>query len=309
MPAPTGNVLSQTLTPELFAQIKQIQLRTQYLVTEVLAGDYESAFKGQGMEFEHVREYQPGDDIRRIDWNVTARLGSPFVKVHRDERELTVMLAVDLSASGAFGSSRKFKNEVAAEVAAILAYTAIRSHDRVGLVIFTDRVEHFVPPKKGRAHTWQVIREILTFAAQGRGTDIPIALDYLGRVLCRRAVIFLISDFLADNYGPALRACAQRHDVTAVTITDVRETSLPSVGLVELEDAENGEHRLIDTSQAATREAIQSISHTLRRERDRILRSAGVGEISIRTDCPYVEPIVRFFRAREHGRIRRRGRR
>ena len=309
MPETAGHVLAQALTPELFAQIKQIQLRTQYLVTEVLAGEYESAFKGQGMEFEHVREYQTGDDIRRIDWNVTARLGAPYVKVHRDERELTVMLAVDLSASGAFGTARKFKNEVAAELAAILAYTAIRSHDRVGLVIFTDRIEHFIPPKKGRAHTWQVIREILTFKALHRGTNIPVALDYLGRVLHRRAVVFLISDFLAHGYEQSLRACARRHDVTAVTVTDAREIELPAVGLIEVEDAETGEHRLIDAGDLSNREAVRNHVAALREARAQTMRSCGVGEITIRTDQAYIEPIVRFFRAREHGRARRRGRR
>ena len=230
---------SSPLPAELFAQIKTIQLRAQRLVTDMMMGEYESAFKGRGMEFEKVREYQPGDDVRHIDWNVTARMQSAYVKEYREERELTVMLVVDVSASGSFGSARKLKNEVAAEVAAVLAYTAVKSNDRVGLIIFSDRIEHYIPPKKGRAHVWRVIRDILAFKPQGRGTDVEGALDYLGRVVRRRSVSFIISDFLDSPLAERLRITARRHELTAVSVVDPREEALPPVGLLELEDAGN----------------------------------------------------------------------
>jgi uncharacterized protein (DUF58 family) len=289
----------KTLPSELFEQIKQIQIRTQRLVTDALAGEYESAFKGRGMEFEQVREYVPGDDIRHIDWNVTARMSHPYVKEHREERELTVMLLVDHSSSGDFGTSRKTKNEVAAEVAAILAYTAIRNHDRVGLILFSDEVELFIPPKKGRSHVWRVIREILSFRATRRHTDIDGALEFLGRVTPRRVVAFLVSDFLDQGFETRLRVAARRHDLTAITVDDPREADLPDVGLLELEDAESGELVLVDTRRPRVREAVRAWAAERRRRRSELFRGAGVGEIAVSTDRPYVEPIVRFFRSRE----------
>ena len=287
------------LPAELFEQIKQIQIRTQRLVTDALAGEYESAFKGRGMEFEQVREYAPGDDIRHIDWNVTARMSHPYVKEHREERELTVMLLVDHSSSGDFGTSRKTKNEVAAEVAAILAYTAIRNHDRVGLILFSDEVELFIPPKKGRSHVWRVIREILSFRATRRHTDIDGALEFLGRVTPRRVVAFLISDFLDQGFETRLRVAARRHDLTAITVTDPRESELPDVGLLELEDAESGELVLIDTRRPRMRDTLRAWATERKQRRRELFRGAGVGEIELASDQPYVEPIVRFFRSRE----------
>jgi uncharacterized protein (DUF58 family) len=294
--------LGEALTPELFQKIKAIQIRTQRLVTDVLAGEYESAFKGRGMEFEEVREYQPGDDVRHIDWNVTARTGLPHVKVHREERELTVMLLVDVSSSGSFGSGDKLKNEVAAEVAAVLAYTAIKSNDRVGLIIFSDRIERFIPPKKGRAHVWRVIREILSFRPTRRGTDLDGALDYLGRVARRRVVAFLLSDFLDHGFEERLRIAARRHDVTAVTVGDRREAELPRIGLIELEDAESGETLLVDTYDRNTTDGLRVLSRDERDARRNLFRSAGAGEIEVWTDEPYVDTLVRFFRAREKRR-------
>jgi uncharacterized protein (DUF58 family) len=290
------------LAPELLQQIKAIQIRTQRLVTDAFAGEYTSAFRGLGMEFDQVRAYQPGDDIRRIDWNVTARTGQPFVKQHREERELTVVLAVDLSSSGAFGSVRKQKREVAAEVAAVLAFCAIKSNDKVGLAVFTDEVEHFIPPKKGRAHLWRVIRDILTYQPQRRGTSIKVVLDFLGRVLSRRAVLFLVSDFWDQGYELPLGIAARHHDITAVSITDPRELALPAVGLIELEDLEAGTRLLVDSGDARVRAAVESTARARGTALSERLRGAGVGEIRVSTDAPYTEPIIRYFRARERAR-------
>ncbi|MEM7481358.1 MAG: DUF58 domain-containing protein [Acidobacteriota bacterium] len=291
-----------SLPPELFQQIQQIHIRTQRLVTEAMAGEYESAFKGRGMEFEEVREYQPGDDIRHIDWNVTARTGVPHVKEHREERELTVMLVVDVSSSGAFGTAGKLKNEVAAEVAAALAYTAIRSNDRVGLIIFSDRIERYIPPKKGRAHVWRVIRELLTFRPDRRTTDLAGALEFLSKVTPRRVVAFVISDFLDEGFEDRLRTAAKRHDITAVTVGDPREEELPPVGLIELEDAETGETLLIDTYDKNVTRGFRVLGDDERHGRGELFRSAGVGEVQLWTDEPYIDSLVRYFRARERRR-------
>lgn len=288
------------ISPELFQKIKAIQIRTQRLVNDALAGEYESAFKGRGMEFEQVREYQPGDDIRHIDWNVTARMSMPYVKEHREERELTVMLVVDVSSSGAFGTASKLKNEVAAEVAAILAYTAIRSNDRVGLIVFSDRVELYIPPKKGRAHVWRVIREILDFRPTGRKTDLADAIEYLGKVTPRRVVCFVISDFMDEGFQEQLRVAAKRHDVTALLVRDRREEELPRIGLLELEDAETGEVTVVDTYDRNVTEGLALLGREERESRSELFRSAGVGQIEIWTDEPYVDAIVRFFRQREN---------
>ena len=244
-----------------------------------------------------MREYQPGDDVRHIDCNFTARMRAPFIKEYREERELTVMLLVDVSSSGAFGSARKLKHEVAAEVAAILAYTAIKSNDRVGLIIFSDRIEHYIPPKKGRAHVWRVIREILTFQPERRATNLEGALEYLNRVVPRRSVTFVISYFLDDAFAEQLRVTAKRHDITAVSVTDPREVELPAVGLIELEDAETGEVIVIDTYDRKVTEGFRGMGKRARRFRDDLFRSAGVGVIDVQTDRSNVEPIVRFFRA------------
>jgi uncharacterized protein (DUF58 family) len=293
-----------TLSPELFAKIRGIQIRAQRLVTDLFAGEYESAFKGRGMEFEEVREYQPGDDLRFIDWNVTARMNHPYVKQHREERELTVMLLVDTSASTDFGTTGKAKSEVAAEVAALLAYTAIKSHDRVGLIAFSDQVELYIPPKKGRGHVWRVIRAILTLEPSHRGTDLAAALDYLGRVSRRRAVAFLLSDFWDQGFDDRLRVAARRHDLTAIPVLDRREAELPPVGIVELQDAETGEVVWLDTFD---RKAVAEYAERARRERlarTELLRNCKVGEIELWTDEPYVDAIVRYFRARERWRAR-----
>ncbi len=295
--------LSQALSPELFQKIKSIQIRTQRVVNDVFAGEYESAFKGRGMEFEEVRDYQPGDDIRHIDWNVTARMSSPFVKVHREERELTVMLLVDVSSSGAFGSGAKLKNEVAAEVAALVAYPAIKSNDRVGLIIFSDRIEHYIPPKKGRAHVWRVIRDILGFRPSRRRTDLGGALEYLGKVTPRRVVVFVISDFLDEDFGERLRIAASRHDVTAVAVGDRREEELPRIGLIELEDAETGERVLVDTYDRDLLRGFDLLGREDRGRASELFRAAGVGEVRVRADDEgWIDALVRYFHEREKRR-------
>ena len=242
---------------EIFKKVRQIEIRTNREVTDVLGGQYHSVFKGRGMEFEEVREYLPGDEVRSIDWNVTARFGHPFIKKFKEERELTVMLVVDVSASGQFGSVRQTKNELAAELAAVLAFSAIRNNDKVGLIMFTDRIEKFVPPKKGRRHVLRVVREILAFQPQGRGTDLQLALDYLNSVQSRRAVTFVVSDFQVtdeESVRKKLRVASKRHDVIALSLRDPREEELPAVGLLELRDAETGERALVDTFDRKVRE-------------------------------------------------------
>ncbi len=280
-PEPRESDAVASLSPELFAKIKAIQIRTQRVVNDVFAGEYESAFKGRGMEFEEVREYRAGDDIRHIDWKVTARMGHPFVKVHREERELTVMLVVDVSSSGAFGTGAKLKNEVAAELAALLAYTAIKSNDRVGLLIFTDHIERYIPPKKGSAHVWRVIREILSFRPTRQATDLGGALDYLSKVVRRRSVIFVISDFLDEGFEERLRIAGKRHDVTAISVGDRREMELPRIGILELEDAETGETILIDTYDKNTTHGFGILSGESRRDRSNTFRAAGIGQVEV----------------------------
>jgi len=287
---------------EIAKKIRAIEIYTKKAVNDILAGEYESVFKGHGMEFDEVREYQPGDDVRTIDWNVTARTGRPFVKRFREERELTVIFLVDLSASGSFGSVRQLKNEVAAEVCALLAFAATRNNDKVGLIVFTDHVEMFIPPEKGTRHVLRVIREILSFQPRRTKTDIGRALDYLGRVLSRRAVVFLISDFQAEGYERSLRVNSRRHDMIAVTINDPRELSMPDVGLLEIEDAETGEHVLIDTGSPAVRMEYERLSTQGSAGLAEFFRSISVDLIDIGTGRDTIRDLMRFFRNRERRR-------
>ena len=280
-------------------QVRRIQIRTSRMVNEFLAGQYESIFKGQGMEFKEVRAYVPGDDVRSIDWNVTARTGEPHVKIMAEERELTVMLMVDMSGSGRFGSVNRFKNELAAELCAVLAFSAIKNNDKVGLLVFTDRVELYVPPQKGRKHVLRVIREVLCHEPAGTGTDIAGALHYLGNVVRRRAVVFLVSDFMDENYLDALRVTNKRHDVIAVTVTDPREETLPPVGLVSMRDAESGKELLVNTGDPRLRVAYEEQARLDRQARDERLRRARVDAMHVRTDAPYVNELHRFFAMRE----------
>jgi len=287
---------------ELARRIRYIQITTSKTVNDVLAGQYESVFKGRGMEFEEVREYLPGDEIRSIDWNVTARMGHPYVKRFVEERELTVFFLVDLSASGAFGSVTRMKNEVAAELAALIAFSAVKNNDKVGLIVFTDCVEMFIPPKKGTTHILRLIRELLYFSPRQTQTDIATGLHYLGRVTHKRAVVFLISDFLGEGFEKPMRILAKRHDLIAVSITDPREVAMPNVGIVELEDAETGEIVTIDTASAAVRRQYEQLGQDRAARLKDIFTSMGVDHIGVRTDRDYVRELVRFFRIRERRR-------
>ncbi len=284
---------------EILKKVKQIQIRSSRLVNDVLAGEYVSVFKGRGMEFDEVREYQAGDDIRTIDWNVTARLGHPYIKRYTEERELTIMFLVDLSFSGEFGSMKQFKNEIATEICAVLAFSAVSNNYKVGIILFTDKIEKFVPPKKGKTHVLRVIREVLYYKPENKGTDISIALEYLLKVTKRKSVCFLVSDFITEGFEHALRIANKRHDMVAVSITDPRELGIPNVGFVELEDAETGETTLVDTSDRKTMERYNRFNIKNMEERAKLLRGMGVDLIDVMTDSSYVEPIMKFFRARE----------
>jgi uncharacterized protein (DUF58 family) len=284
---------------DVLKKIRALEIKTKGLVQTMFAGDYHSVFKGRGMNFEDVREYQPGDEIRAIDWNVTARLGTAFVKKFTEERELTVVLVVDVSASGNFGSVSQSKRELAAEIACVLAFSAIRNNDKVGLLLFSDRVELFIPPKKGRSHTLRIIREILFFEPAGRGTAPALALDYLNNVVTRRAVVFFISDFQTSDFSRELSVSGRRHDFIALHIQDQREEALPNVGIITLEDAETGEQIEINTGDRSTRARFSAQAETRRVELNRTLRRSNIDAISLRTGENYLPALRSFFKQRE----------
>jgi uncharacterized protein (DUF58 family) len=287
------------LPREVIRQVRRLQLRARRAVEDLLGGEYRSVFKGTGIAFEEVREYQPGDDIRAIDWNVTARMGHPFIKRFVEERELTVMLLIDCSGSNQFGTRLQQKREVAAELDAVLAFSAISNNDRVGLVAFTDKVERFIPPRKGTRHVLRLIRDVLFFQPARRGTSIREALDYANKVLHRRAILFLMSDFLDRGYERAFKLSGRRHDLIAVPLTDPREQELPAVGLVELEDAETGRHFLLDTSRREVRDAYAHAARERREGLRRLARQARVDLIEVSTDGGHLDALIRFFRLRE----------
>lgn len=286
-------------TRELLKKVRQIEIKTRGLVNQVFSGEYHSVFKGRGMEFSEVREYQYGDDIRLIDWNVSARFNHPFVKVFEEERELTVMLLVDFSRSGSFGTGTQLKHEVAAEICAVLSFSAIKNNDKVGLILFTDRIEKFVPPKKGRAHILRIIRELISFEPSGTGTNIRQALEYFHHVHKKRTIAFLISDFIDDGYDKILRIVSRKHDVIAIEITDPREEELPPSGLIKLRDAETGQERWVDTSDPRVRQRFEEYWRDRRAARKTLFLRSRVDAIPIRIDRPYIKPIVDFFRLRE----------
>jgi len=313
---------------EILKKIRQIELRTNRIVNETLAGAYHSVFKGQGMNFDEVREYQPGDDVRTIDWNVTARMNHPFIKKFVEERELTLMLLVDVSGSGLFGSKEQSKRELAAEIASVLAFSAIRNNDKVGLLLFSDEVEKFIPPRKGRSHVLRVIREVLFYEPKRRGTDLNEALEYFMRVTAHRAIAVVISDFLGSPASPRgkskhrlrpqlmlleslaqasftmLRQANRRHDVVAVQITDPRELELPALGRLVFEDAETGEIVEVNTSDSRRRAAFAERQAKAQSDLARVFRTAGIDAIQLRTDQPYTFTLAKFFETRERRRLR-----
>jgi uncharacterized protein (DUF58 family) len=289
----------QQTPAEILKKIRVLEIKTRGLVETAFAGDYHSVFKGRGMNFEDVREYQPGDEIRAIDWNVTARLGTPFVKKFTEERELTVMLIVDVSASGNFGSTNQSKRELAAEVACLIAFSAIRNNDKVGLLLFTDRVELFIPPKKGRSHTLRLIREILFFEPEGRGTNPALALDSLNKIVTRRAVVFFISDFQAPDFSKTLAVSGRRHDFIAIHVQDEREKVLPNIGIITLEDAETGEQIEIDTANRTTRTRFVDLANEQELGLLRTLRRNNIDAIGLRTGEDYLPALRSFFKQRE----------
>jgi len=290
---------------DILEKILRIDITTNRLVTDVFAGAYHSVFKGRGMEFDEVREYQPGDDIRSIDWNVTARTGLAHIKKYVEERELTVMILVDASASVHFASTNQMKNKLAAEIAAVLAFAAIRNNDKVGLLMFTDEPELFIPPKKGKAHVLRVIREILYFKPKAKATSLPKVLEYLTKVLRRKSTVFIISDFFDSNadYTPmrkSMRIANQHHDLIAITLTDPRELELPDCSLVEVMDAETGSRMIIDTSNERLRRNYHTKALSFIKNRDRLFDTIGIDHIDISTDVPYKKALVSFFAQRRH---------
>jgi uncharacterized protein (DUF58 family) len=298
-------------TKSIMSGMRQLEIRTRRMVNDSLAGEYHSVFKGRGMDFDEVREYSPGDEVRTIDWNVTARAGRPFVKKFTEERELTILLLVDISASGNFGSSALSKRDLAAELASVLAFSAIRNSDKVGLLLYTDRVERYLPPKKGRRHVLRVVRDILYHTPEGRQTDTVKALDVVNHVLHRRAIVFLISDFQAAGdpekarleLRRALRQTNRRHDLIAVHVEDPREKELPNLGLVALEDAESGEIIELDTASARVRKRFKELSIERSRRMVNDFRAEGVDTLELKTDLPYMPALQRFFQNRERRRV------
>ncbi|MBW1988350.1 MAG: DUF58 domain-containing protein [Deltaproteobacteria bacterium] len=291
------------ISPELYTKIQKFHFKTRFLADDLFAGHYESAFKGKGMEFAEVREYRPGDDVRDIDWNVTARFGKPFVKVYSEERELTVMILVDISGSQRFGTRVRFKRELAAEAAGLLSFVAVRTNDRVGAVLFSDQVHKFVPPRKGPGHVWSLIKEVFSHQAPTAGTDLAAALDYVNRVITRRAIVFLISDFLLPsvdkNMKIAMGLCAKKHDLTAVRITDPAEKSLPAAGLVRVTDPETGSLAVADFSSRRLRELYAREIQRRDAEFSELAARAGVDVVELSTDGSVLKPLTAYFRKRE----------
>jgi uncharacterized protein (DUF58 family) len=287
------------LTKDLLKQVRQIEIRTKGLVNQVFSGEYHSVFKGRGMEFSEVREYQFGDDIRNIDWNVTARFGHPYIKIFEEERELTVMLLVDLSGSLIFGTVEKTKQQVAAELSAILAFSALKNNDKVGLILFTDKIEKFVPPRKGKSHVLRIIREVLSFEPEGKSTNIKAALEYMNSTIKKRSIVFLLSDFMDSGYEKILRIIGKKHDLIGVVLNDKREAEIPRMGLVKLTDAETGEERWVDTSSTRIQNRFKEVRKNMIQRRKSLFISSRLDSIEVQTGDDYIKPLVQFFRLRE----------
>ena len=290
--------MPKQIQSELLKKVRQIDIKSRKVVTELLGGEYKSVFKGRGMEFDEVREYQPGDEVRTIDWNVTARTGKTFVKRFIEEREQALFFLVDMSASGLFGSTGKSKNEIAAELCGLLAFSAIKNNDNVGLILFTDEVELFIAPNKGQTHVLHIIREILAFEPRGKGTCIACALDYLGKMVKKKCITFLISDFQDSEYDKPLKRAALHYDLIAISVTDPRELELPNAGLVELTDAESGEQLLVDTASTTARKNFTTAANARQLELKATLSRLNIDQIDVRTDRDYIPDLVRFFQCR-----------
>jgi len=287
------------LTKELLKQVKQIEIRTRGLVNEVFSGEYHSVFKGRGMEFSEVRDYQLGDDIRSIDWNVTARFGHPFVKVFEEERELTVMLLVDMSGSLSFGSVEKTKQQIAAELSAILAFSALKNNDKVGLILFSDQIEKFIPPKKGKSHSLRIIREVLSFEPQGNKTSLKTALEYFNHTIKKKAIVFLISDYFDIGYEKILRIVGKKHDLIGMVLSDLREKQLKEFGLIKFRDAETGEIKFVDTNSKGFLGSFMETQKRFNEYRRSLFLSSRLDSIEIETSYSYVKPLIDFFKMRE----------
>lgn len=287
------------LTKELLKQVRQIEIRTKGLVNQVFSGEYHSVFKGRGMEFSEVREYQFGDDIRNIDWNVTARFGHPFVKIFEEERELTVMLMVDLSGSQMFGSLSKTKQRVAAELSAILAFSALKNNDKVGLILFTDKVEKFVPPRKGNSHVLRIVREVLSFEPEGNQTNLRTALEFMNGAIKKRSIAFLLSDFMDEGYEKILRIVGKKNDLIGIVLDDRRESEIPQMGLIKLTDAETNQERWIDTSSTRVQEALKKRRQEIQAKRKSLFVTSRLDSIYVQAGENYITPLVKFFRMRE----------
>jgi len=284
---------------ELFKKVRKIEIKTRGLSKHIFSGEYHSVFKGRGMAFSEVREYQFGDDIRNIDWNVTARFNHPFVKIFEEERELTVMLLIDVSGSNLFGTQGQLKQEIVTEIAATLSFSAIQNNDKVGVIFFSDKIEKFIPPKKGSSHILRIIRELIDFRAENSGTNIAEALRYLTNVIKKRATVFLISDFMDDGFGKAVQIANHKHDLIAIRVTDRRETDMPNVGMVRMLDAETGKQMWVDTGNAAVRRQLRQWANRKSRELDTLFSKLGVDMVKVYTGEDYVRPLMNMFRKRE----------
>lgn len=287
------------LTKELLKQVKQIEIRTRGIVNEVFSGEYHSVFKGRGMEFSEVREYQVGDDVRSIDWNVSARFGHPFIKIFEEERELTVMLLVDLSGSLVFGSVDKTKQQIAAELSAILALSALKNNDKVGLILFSDQIEKFIPPKKGKSHSLRIIREVLSFEPQGNKTNLKSALEYFNHTIKKKAIVFLISDFFDIGYEKILRIVGKKHDLIGIVLSDPREKEITGQGLIKFRDAETGEIRYVDTGSKDFQVTFRETQNRFNNYRRQLFLTSRLDSIDIQTGGSYIRPLVDFFKMRE----------
>jgi uncharacterized protein (DUF58 family) len=287
------------ITKELLKQVRQIEIRTKGLVNHLFSGEYHSVFKGRGMEFSEVREYQFGDDIRNIDWNVTARFGHPFIKVFEEERELTVILMVDLSGSLMFGSTSKTKRSVAAELSAILAFSALKNNDKVGLILFTDKIEKFVPPRKGNKHVLRIIRDVLSYEPGGNTTDIKGALEFMNGAIKKRSIVFLLSDFMDEGYEKILRVVGKKHDLIGVILDDRRENELPDIGLIKFVDAETGQERWIDTNSKRVKTIMKKTREEAINRRNSMFLASRLDRINVQAGSDYIKPLVQFFRVRE----------